>query len=196
MTAPMAFAEQLRLRTYSQHQQLEQTRIARSLMSTTLTLATYADILGTWGAAWKQLETVLKTTCYRLQVPNLVPAERGTKADIDLHYLTAHHAVVRHQLKKIDHQAMASPQTLASFVGICYVLRGASLGGKVIARHLATTLGLTSSHGAAFFSPGEEGATWREWMQQADTLLHEQLDIDQATDAATGTFTFLIDKFS
>lgn len=173
MTAPMAFAEQMRLRTHAQHQQMEQTSVARSLMSKTLTLAACADILLTWRNARSHLAKAIWTTRSAQQVPNLLPAKRGTKADIDLRSLTAQHAIHPRLLKESVDRDLASPQTLASYAGVCYVLQGALLGGKVIARHLAMTLGLTALHGAAFFSAGEEDATWREWIQQADTLVQD-----------------------
>lgn len=196
MTTPTVLGEQLRLRTKELHLQLEQTAVARHLMSTTLTVAAYVDILQVWGTAWNELETALWTTHFALQVPNLLPARRSAKANIDLRYLAAQHAIVASRRVEKNDRAVAPPLTLASFVGVCYVLRGASLGGKVIARHLALTLGLTASHGAAFFAAGEEGGTWREWLQHADALIQNQHDIDQAVNSATTTFTFLRQQFS
>ena len=45
-----------------------------------------------------------------------------------------------------------------------------------------------------FFAEGEEGATWQEWIQQADTLLKYQPEIKRGIDEAASTFTFLIHR--
>jgi heme oxygenase len=48
-------------------------------------------------------------------------------------------------------------------LGVLYVLEGATLGGKVIARLAGRSLGLTREHGAAFFGAygPEVGARWK-----------------------------------
>ena len=75
-------------------------------------------------------------------------------------------------------------------------MRGASLGGKVIAKHLATHLGLHASKGATFFAADEQATTWTQWMQHAGTLVNRAEEIDQAVVAASTTFEFLLQRFS
>ena len=55
-------------------------------------------------------------------------------------------------------------------LGARYVLEGATLGGRVVARHLATTLALTPTRGASFFAGHGErtGAMWREFERALD----------------------------
>lgn len=52
----------------------------------------------------------------------------------------------------------------AAFLGALYVMEGSTLGGRFIARHVETTLGLLPGHGNAYFrGHGEHtGAMWRE----------------------------------
>ena len=86
---------------------------------------------------------------------------------------------------------------LSSFIGVCYVLRGASLGGKVIARHLDDTLRLDAAHGAAFFNAESgDGLGWVQWMRSADQVLLAENDLDAACLSAGATFALLLKLFS
>jgi heme oxygenase len=95
---------------------------------------------------------------------------------------------------------LASPESLprcdalptltdrASVLGCLYVLKGAALGGRVIARHVAKTLGLGPDNGACFFhGAGEEtGPRWRTFVAtladfdgtaaERHTLVHTAID--------------------
>ena len=52
----------------------------------------------------------------------------------------------------------------AAFLGAFYVMEGSTLGGRFIARHVETALGLLPGQGDAYFRGHEEetGAMWRE----------------------------------
>ena len=54
-------------------------------------------------------------------------------------------------------------KTVAQALGGLYVVEGATLGGKIIGRHLQETLGLNAANGAAFFDGygAENGRMWR-----------------------------------
>jgi heme oxygenase len=59
--------------------------------------------------------------------------------------------------------ASVSPlQTVAQAFGCLYVLEGSTLGGQVIGRHIAVTLGYTPGNGCSFFS-GDGADTGRMW---------------------------------
>lgn len=68
--------------------------------------------------------------------------------------------------------AAAAPATLPAFTldsvpaacGAIYVMEGSTLGGQVIARHVATALGLSPESGCRYFSGygRETGVRWRE----------------------------------
>lgn len=78
----------------------------------------------------------------------------------------------------------------AQLAGTLYAIEGATLGGQVIARHVAKNMGLTSSAGARFFNGyGEEtAARWQAFegfMQR--TCVDERSQL-QACDAAVTTF--------
>ena len=61
--------------------------------------------------------------------------------------------------------------TLPECLGSMYVLEGATLGGRLISRHLARTLGLGPDAGASFFSSYgvEVGPMWRRFGEALDS---------------------------
>lgn len=58
----------------------------------------------------------------------------------------------------------------ADAFGAMYVHEGAHLGGQIIARHVAATLGLTPERGLAFYSGygPRTGAMWREFQERLE----------------------------
>lgn len=201
MSSPL---QRLRAQTQVLHQALEATPVAQALLSPGLTLAAYTEILSVWAAGWQTLEPALFAAPYARTVPHLLPIPRLQQAQADLQYLDA--------LRACDQSARSShaerlaaaagvwagtPASLSGFIGVCYVLRGASLGGMVIARHLERTLALDAAHGAAFFNAESgDGLSWVQWMRSADAALLADDDIDAACRAAGDTFALLLHLFS
>ncbi|MGI4830067.1 MAG: biliverdin-producing heme oxygenase [Janthinobacterium lividum] len=76
----------------------------------------------------------------------------------------------------------------AAFLGAFYVLEGSTLGGRFIAQHVETTLGISPGQGDAYFrGHGEHtGAMWRE-VTEAIARLPEQ-DAEITIAAAKRTF--------
>ena len=205
MTSPLQI---LRAQTQVLHQALEATPIAQALMAPDLTLPRYANILAVWAAGWQILEPALFAAPFASTVPHLLPFPRSRCAQADLHYLDSL-AVFDRSRRAVpaDPDAGAGaaatatwagiPPSLSGFIGVCYVLRGASLGGKVIARHLDRTLGLDATHGAAFFNAESgEGLSWVQWMDRAQQALLKENEIDAACHAAAATFSLLLGLFS
>ena len=83
--------------------------------------------------------------------------------------------------------------TLPQAVGCLYVLEGATLGGRVIERRLARTLGVNAARGGAFFaSYGERvGPMWAAYRAAAVRYAEEGGDEDAAVAAAVDTFASL-----
>lgn len=86
--------------------------------------------------------------------------------------------------------------TLPHAVGCLYVLEGATLGGRVIERRLARTLGVdaaSSDSGGAFFaSYGERvGPMWAAYRAAAARYAEEGGDEDAVVAAAAATFASL-----
>ena len=191
----------LRAHTQALHQALEATPAARALLSPHLKLAGYADILGVWAAAWLMLEPAVFATPVATDLPELLPFPRARLAQADLQYLGCDGAARSGSAgpRPFDTLDGVWTGTLASrsgFIGTCYVLRGASLGGRVIARHLELTLGLDAAHGAAFFNAESgDGLSWVQWMRRADQVLMAEDAIDDACRAAADTFALLLELF-
>lgn len=79
--------------------------------------------------------------------------------------------------------------TLPRALGALYVMEGATLGGQVVRKRLARTLGLDATAGVAFFSSYGEGvgSMWREFQDLVRRSIssHGELDAMIATAAAT-----------
>jgi heme oxygenase len=83
--------------------------------------------------------------------------------------------------------------TLPRAVGCLYVLEGATLGGRVIERRLARTLGVDAARGGAFFaSYGERvGPMWVAYRAAAARYAEEGGDENAVVAAAVETFASL-----
>jgi heme oxygenase len=79
---------------------------------------------------------------------------------------------------------------LAQLAGTLYAIEGATLGGQVIARHVAKTMGLTSTAGARFFNGyGDETAErWNTFESFMQCICVDESSQRQACDAAVTTF--------
>lgn len=85
----------------------------------------------------------------------------------------------------------------ASAYGALYVLEGSSLGGRVIGRHISSTLGLGPGHGAEFFCGVSAQAARARWAQLADTLAAlPQSTQPQLLHGALAAFGFLESVFT
>ncbi len=76
-------------------------------------------------------------------------------------------------------------------LGMLYVVEGATLGGQVIRRHLASVLDLDQTNGAAFFVGygAETGAIWKAFGMRVETA--EAFDPHACIGAAIATFETL-----
>jgi heme oxygenase len=86
--------------------------------------------------------------------------------------------------------AVPQLETLPHVIGCLYVLEGATLGGKVIARSLEKVLRLTADHGASFFNSygAAVGAYWQELCAVLERSLTDVPSRSRAAEAATATF--------
>ena len=79
--------------------------------------------------------------------------------------------------------------TLPRALGALYVMEGATLGGQVIRRRLARTLGLDARDGVAFFSSYDDGVgpMWKEFQALVTRTVatHDEMDSMVASAAAT-----------
>jgi heme oxygenase len=89
--------------------------------------------------------------------------------------------------------ALPPLSSAAAAFGCLYVLEGATLGGRIIARHLVGTLGLGADSGAGYFSAyGDRGGSMWKAFQAALTAFAEQTEDSEAIVAsAVATFDAL-----
>ena len=74
--------------------------------------------------------------------------------------------------------ALPATPSRAHLLGGCYVIEGSTLGGQVIARHLAAVLGLRAGQGDRYFRSygGETAARWQEF--RAELVRHSSPEND------------------
>lgn len=89
--------------------------------------------------------------------------------------------------------ALPPLDTAAAAFGCSYVLEGATLGGRVISRHMERELGLNATHGARFFHGyGEQtGARWKEFRAALSAFADKPPLENQVVASAIATFTAL-----
>jgi hypothetical protein len=77
----------LRTQTKDAHEALEATSLAQRLMSPSLTLHVYRDILQVWAAVWMALESAINASPHRASCDTLLPSPRADRALADLEAL-------------------------------------------------------------------------------------------------------------
>lgn len=89
--------------------------------------------------------------------------------------------------------ALPPLDTTAAAFGCVYVLEGATLGGRVISRHIERTLGLDATHGARFFHGyGEQtGAMWKTFRAALSEFADEPSKEAAIVESAIATFAAL-----
>jgi len=119
--------------------------------------------------------------------------------DFDARRKSAHLAA---DLQWLGHGAVASlprcaalpplPGAAAAFGCLC-VLEGATLGGRIIARHLGGTLGLGADSGASYFHVygDRAGSMWKAFQAATVTFAAQGADTDAIIMSAVATFNAL-----
>jgi heme oxygenase len=88
------------------------------------------------------------------------------------------------------------PRSLATALGCAYVVEGSTLGGQLLRRHVARTLGLGTDDGCAFLSAygADVGPMWRAFVAALEIgVAREGCDPDEVLAAARTTFDALAD---
>lgn len=81
----------------------------------------------------------------------------------------------------------------AAALGALYVLEGATLGGRVIHRHIAGPLGITPEHGGAYYHGygAETGARWKEFCDAVHRHVEAHADEARVIEGAVACFAAL-----
>ena len=166
----------LRRHTAQHHERLDaRLDIGARLVS----LDAYRDLLERLHGFYDPLEERLAP--WAETVPGLeFRARRKTPLLVaDLHALAGHPGPVASALPAVDTPARA--------LGVIYVLEGATLGGKLIARDARQRLGVTPETGAAFFAAYGSAAAAR-WRAFGTVVEAAHPDPGEACAAAAGCF--------
>ncbi|HEX8672578.1 MAG TPA: biliverdin-producing heme oxygenase [Longimicrobium sp.] len=180
-----AILDLLRDRTRAAHDRAEE---ALPLLDPSLDAARYRAILaGFWGFH-AALEPRLAAVA-ELRGLGLDPTERRKlpRLEHDLRTLGADPA----RLSLAD--AVPEVEGVAAALGCMYVLEGATLGGRVISRHLAAR-GIGPESGGAFFAGygDETGEMWKSFSAAIGAYAEAHPEsIPRIVDAADETFTLL-----
>lgn len=181
MTEPETILVRLKAETKAEHDAIER---VLDLTSEALTLAAYRERLERLYGFHRPVEARLEA----------VPG-------VDLH------ARRKHPLLLDDLRALGTddPERLpvcaelpplagpADRFGCLYVLEGATLGGRVITRHVARTLGVTPARGGRFFHGygARTGAMWQEFGGALAAFAEAPASHDRIVAAAVATFRTL-----
>ena len=81
----------------------------------------------------------------------------------------------------------------AQVLGCLYVIEGATLGGQIISRHLASGLGIDAASGAAFFSGYglQTGSRWKAFCAMLEAQADQHGNHQDMVDSARQTFETL-----
>lgn len=187
------FLQRLKTDTATHHVRLEAQPLLQALMAPGVTVAQYGGYL----ARMKKIadayeESVLPVL--RSSQPAFAPKRASSLA-----------------IAK-DLQALAPPNgrpsSLPDFVlpqtvslpfawGFAYVMEGAKLGGKVIARHIQKALGFTESHGAAYLTGAGADTVpeWKAFLQALSSYAATARCEEETVNGAVSGFASIHDYF-
>jgi heme oxygenase len=175
---------QLKSQTQAEHTQLE-TRL--DLFCRVQDLPAYRQVVAGFLGIYEPLEENLVQSMDWMAAGWPMPAERKTPWLLEDLRAMGVDAGSAARLPRCPNPPV--PRTMAAAVGCLYVLEGSTLGGKVISRQFAQTLGIHPGNGGRFFAGyGEDTVPhWRlfgAWVQSVEATL----DPEQAVNAAKETF--------
>jgi|SRR5690554_6732347 len=185
--------QQLRQATYSSHRRIEQNARLARLLAKDLSRAEYQEVLARLLGFVEPLEERLQA----LPEAPLIQAALGkrTKAPWlvrDLLSLGSSPEAIA-SIPRASDPDLPAVRSLAEAAGVLYVLEGSTLGGQLISRHLAQSLGVTPGQGGSFYGGygPDHGRMWSQFRHWLARLGPEECPVRQATAAAVQTFESL-----
>ena len=173
---PPHLLKQLRLATAQQHRNLDG---ALNITNPAFDRWAYQELLkGFYGlhAAWEPRATA--------QFGSVIPGfyDRRRKLHLLEQDLVAL-GLTRDAITKIPVcEELARPTSFSAALGTAYVLEGSTLGGQILSRHFAKSLGVGPNHGGSYFHGygDNTGEMWREFGQMMEsyaalTAIHEEV---------------------
>lgn len=182
MTDPLLL--QLREATSAEHRALETQPQLTHLLTSALTLPQYVHLLQQFASFYRGLELYLQPGLrYLEEAGSYQYSPRGLWLEQDLTQLAQ---------KPTQTEATVSwtlPIDISTTAGVLYVIEGATLGGRLISRHLSQHLGLSASRGARYFNAWQlqSWPHFRHWVNRREA----DIDAGAAIAAATSVFSGL-----
>jgi heme oxygenase len=174
----------LRMVTRGAHASIESVPSLRRLLSPDLTATDYVATLRHMRAFQGSLEPLLALRLNGASgADRLLDGNQLAALDADLAWFHA---------APLQPPRLPAPSSAAAALGALYVLEGSNLGGRIIGKHVARTLGVRPGSGGSFHCGlGAEDARGR-WQILTEVM---RIEVDQAgiafepvTAAALGTF--------
>ncbi|GHB63257.1 biliverdin-producing heme oxygenase [Persicitalea jodogahamensis] len=186
--ASAGFMKRLKAETQSQHQSLEQTEPSRRVMSPALSREGYLEVLYAFHGAFSPLESQVRESLDK-NPANLEFVPRSNLAIADIKQLSgSFNPDYFSQGDAIERQGGLS---LPEAVGVMYVLEGSKLGGKVISRQLAKTIGVEPQNGGSFFSGGKI-EEWKTFQAYCESYAQKRPEAaDTIIESAKSTFRWI-----
>ena len=183
---PSALRGLLKRHTAAAHEALQASPSAGRLLAADLTWPEYRDLLGRYygfleplGQRWRSHPVGSPWAAF------VKPALRLEELRRDLQMAGA-------DLNTLPLADAAWVQTEPPFtVGVIYVLLGSTLGGKLIARSLTQSLGLTTDRGCAYFAGSADAGSWRRFLEELELYPWSEADLELLQTAALHTFAQL-----
>ncbi|GAB3515673.1 biliverdin-producing heme oxygenase [Emticicia fontis] len=150
---------QLRTHTSTLHTAIEQTSISVDLLDEHVTRQNYVAYL----QKMRDIVAFYETKVFQAladTLPDLAKREKLALIDEDLTYLSSISA-------SDNFETPASPRPSTGYaLGCMYVMEGSTLGGKVILKHIAKTLGFIPKQGGSYFGGygDETGHYWKTFL--------------------------------
>lgn len=181
MTEPLL--SQLRMATRAEHRALETQPQLTRLLTAALTLAQYVHLLQQFASFYRGLEAYLQ--------PGL-----GLLEDVEGYRYYSRRLWLERDLAQLEQEPSRTeakvswtlPIDISTSVGVLYVIEGATLGGRVISRHLSQHLGLSASHGACYFNAWQlqSWPRFRQWVERQEYSIEPRLAIAAAQSVFSG----------
>ena len=150
--------------------------------SDTLDLQAFERLMRAYYGFYQPLESALQDSGQLPADFDLVSRLKTPTLKRDLHALGASDGdfSLCRQLPAID--------STAACLGVLYVLEGATLGGQILRREIATRLNLGANNGAAFLDI-YGAATGRRWRDFIEYLGSRPMDADEREDVVAAAHT-------
>jgi heme oxygenase (biliverdin-IX-beta and delta-forming) len=178
----------LRHSTHSHHVRINRHPLLGQLTRPGLSRSTYARILAAYRSYFRVIEPAIER--FLSSCPgqfDYTPRRKLPWLECDL---TRFEAPVRAVDITDQLRTLSRISEPGEAIGVLYAIEGSTLGGQVIARHLAQNLGIDRATGARYFSGYglETESRWQEFCRFAESIVASDRQIELARSSAIQAF--------